>query len=108
MQTPYISLRQENEEKLTILEEKTNSQQEVITKEMTQTRKVWEKEQQEFDLKVAEETELLTKQKEGKEGDYDYEIERLRQVEIDEYNEEKRLQERELAELNRDKEKDWG
>ena len=102
----YI-LRQENEAKLSILEANTTTQREEITKEMIQTRKVWEKEQQEFEAKIAEATELLVKQQQGEEEDYNYETERLRKIEMDEYREQKRLQERELAAANRDKEKAW-
>lgn len=102
----YI-LRQENEAKLSILEANTTTEREEITKEMTQTRKVWEKEQQEFEAKIAEARELLARQQEGEEGDYNYETERLRKIEMDEYREQKRLQERELAAANRDKEKAW-
>ena len=103
----YI-LKQENQEKSRILEEKTNNQREAINKERTQTEKAWEKEQQEFKLKVTEQTELLTKQRKEQKEDYNYEIERLRKVEMDEYDEQERFQKRELAELNRDKEKAWG
>jgi DNA repair exonuclease SbcCD ATPase subunit len=102
----YI-LRQEHQEKMQALTDDTTRQQEAIEKDMTQTRKAWEKEQAEFETKVAEETELLTKQREQEAADYQYEIERERKIEMDEYEEEKRLQERTLQETNQEKEKVW-
>ncbi|MGK7872966.1 MAG: hypothetical protein AB4426_06540 [Xenococcaceae cyanobacterium] len=100
-------LRQEHQEKLGTLENNTASQREALDKEMGQTRKAWEKEQQEFEVKVTEEAELLAKQREKKAADFQYKIEHGRKVKLDEYEESKRLQEREIAEANQDKEKDW-
>lgn len=100
-------LRQEHQEKLRVLEEQTNTRQEAIEKEREQARKNWEQEQQEFALKTQEESELLAAQREQSEADYLYEIERDRQIEMDEYEEARRLQIRDLAELNQDKEKAW-
>ncbi|MEA5468825.1 hypothetical protein [Spirulina sp. 06S082] len=102
----YI-LRQEHQEKLNILEADTRSQQEKLEKEMTQMRKVWTKEQAAFAVKMEEQELRLSKEKEEESGDYRYEIERARQMEMDEYEEKKRLQERTLQEENQDREKDW-
>ncbi|MEM9538399.1 MAG: hypothetical protein AAGA60_02690 [Cyanobacteria bacterium P01_E01_bin.42] len=102
----YI-LRQEHQEKLTVLETNTSRQTEKIEKDMAQTRKVWGKEQAEFETDITEKATLTTKEREEESGDYDYEIERARQMEMDEYEEKKRLQERALQEQNQDKEKDW-
>jgi DNA repair exonuclease SbcCD ATPase subunit len=102
----YI-LGQEHQEQLKSLQEKTNLQTEIINKEITQTRKQWEKEQTEFDVEVREKAELLTKQRELEEADYVYELERQRSIETDDYEEDKRLQERELAELEAEKLKNW-
>ena len=102
----YI-LRQEHQEQQQSLELKTNQEREAIEKEMAQTRKLWEKEQEEFELKIQEETELRDKQREQEKADYDYETERSRKIEMDEYEEIKRMQERELAEANQEKEKAW-
>jgi hypothetical protein len=102
----YI-LRQEHQEKLRILQEKTRDRQEAIDKEMTQTRKVWVKEAEEFERQATEAAELLIKAREKEETDYQYELERQRQLETDEYEETKRHQEREIAETNRTKEKNW-
>ena len=102
----YI-LNQEHQEKLETLDNQTATQKEAIEKEQTQLRKAWEKEQAEFEVAVAEESEILVKKRTEEKADYTYEIERLRKVELDEYEEAKRQQERELSEDNKEKQKDW-
>lgn len=100
-------LRQEHQEQLRLLENNTAKQQEAIEKEIAQTHKIWEKEQQEFEAKIAEEAEITSKKREEEAADYKYQTERDRKIEIDEYEETKRLQERELQESNKEKEKAW-
>jgi len=100
-------LRQEYQEQLKLLENNTAKQQEIIEKEIAQTRKVWEKEQQEIEVKIAEEAEITSKKREEEAADYQYQTERDRKIEMDEYEETKRLQERELQQSNKEKEKAW-
>lgn len=100
-------LDREHQEKISSLQVKTTAEKEAIEKEIAQTRKYWQKEQAEFDTKVAEATELLTKQREAEEADYEYELDRQRKIELDEYEENKRLQTRELTEQETNKNKDW-
>ncbi|MGK7949924.1 MAG: hypothetical protein AB4368_14360 [Xenococcaceae cyanobacterium] len=100
-------LRQEHQEKIRQLEEKATVQREAIAKEMAQLRKAWTKEQTEFEVKIAEEAEILAQQREQEEEEYQYELARQRQIETDNYEEDKRQQERELTEREQEKEKDW-
>ena len=100
-------LRQEHQEKIRQLEEKTTTQREAIAKEMAQLRKAWTKEQTEFEIKIAEEAELLVQKREQEEENHQYELERHRQIETDDYEESQRQQERELTEIEQEKEKDW-
>lgn len=100
-------LTQEHQEKLTLLENHATTQQEAIEKDMAQKRKVWQKEQVEFETAVQEQDELLGKEREREAADYEYEIARLRKVEMDEYEERKRQQERSLQEIGREKDKNW-
>ncbi|MDJ0679300.1 MAG: hypothetical protein QNJ18_05495 [Xenococcaceae cyanobacterium MO_167.B52] len=100
-------LKQEHQEKLRLLEEKTTKQKEEITKETDNYRRQWEQEQEEFASKIQEEDELLRQQKEQEEADYQYELARQRVVETDDYEEDKRQQETEVADLGKEKEKDW-
>ena len=102
----YI-LRQEHQERLTNLQEQTNNQQETLEKEKLQTRKSWSKEQQEFTAKTTEIAELIASQREQEKADYNYEITRKHQLEMDAYEEAKRKQERKLQEANQEKEKAW-
>lgn len=102
----YI-LTQEHQEKITALEQSAASQREVIEKDTTQKRKVWEKEQQEFDTIVEERTALTIKERQQEIADYQYELERSRTVETDEYEETKRKLERELQQSTCEKEKNW-
>jgi hypothetical protein len=102
----YI-LTQEHQEKITALEQSAATQREVIEKDTTQKRKVWQKEQQEFDTAIQEEIALTTKERQRETADYRYELERTRKVETDEYEETKRKLERELQQSTREKEKNW-
>ncbi|ELR97815.1 hypothetical protein [Gloeocapsa sp. PCC 73106] len=100
-------LRQEHQEKLKNLENQINNQRETLTKEQEQTRKIWEKEAQEFITRINEERELLQQIRERSKADHLYSIERERSIALDEYTEVNRLQERELQETNQTKEKLW-
>jgi hypothetical protein len=102
----YI-LTQEHQEKITALEQRAASQREVIEKDTIQKRKIWEKEQQEFDIIVQERTALIIKEREQETADYRYELERTRTVATDEYEEAKRKLERELQQSTHEKEKNW-
>ena len=100
-------LTQEHQEKLNFLEHNFTQHQETLEKDLATKRKVWQKEQQEYEIAVQEENQLLIKQREKEANDYLYELERQRQIETDEYEEMKRKLERELNELNQEKEKQW-
>ncbi|MDJ0731625.1 MAG: hypothetical protein QNJ33_16710 [Crocosphaera sp.] len=102
----YI-LRQEYQEKLKRLQEESNQQKEALEKEQVKTRDSWEKEAQELTIRIEEEAKLINKQRQQEAANYQYETQRLRKVEQDEYQEKKRQQERELHLLNAAKEKAW-
>ncbi|MGE5657292.1 MAG: hypothetical protein ACM37W_11850 [Actinomycetota bacterium] len=101
-------LTQEYREKLTILEQKATSEREILEKDQVGTRKLWQKEQQEFEAILEEQTTLITKERQREAADYQYELERKRKIETDQYQETKRKLERELQEATREKEKNWG
>lgn len=100
-------LTQEHEEKLNTLEKNAALRLEALEKEMATKRKLWEKERQEYEAAVEEKNQLLTRERQEEASDYQYEIERERKVEMDEYEEMRRKLERELQESNRDKDKNW-
>ena len=100
-------LTQEHQEKLTVLEQNATNQHEIIEKDTTQKRKIWGKEQQEFDAAVQEKTAFTIKQRQGEAADYQYDLQRERKIETDAYEETKRTSERELQESTREKDKNW-
>ncbi len=100
-------LTQEHQEKLTVLEQNAANQREIIEKDTTQKRKIWGKEQQEFDTTVSEKTTFTTKQRQQEAADFQYELQRDRKIETDEYEETKRKLERDLQESTREKDKNW-
>ena len=100
-------LTQEHQEKLTVLEQNATNQHEIIEKDTTQKRKIWGKEQQEFDTAVQEKTTFTIKQRQGEAADYQYDLQRERKIETDAYEETKRTSEWELQESTREKDKNW-
>ena len=102
----YI-LRQEHEEKIKILENQISEAQNQIQEQQTKNRKVWAKEQAEFESLIVESAQLLHRQREQKQSDYEYQLEVERKQEMDEYEESKRLQARELRLVNQEKNKGW-
>ncbi len=102
----YI-LRQEHQERVRVLEETISDQKEAIEKEMIQARKAWEKEQQDFETAQVEERAKTLKQREAEKTEYDYQLQRQRKIETDNYEETKRKQEQNFREMNQEKEKGW-
>lgn len=102
----YI-VTQEHQEKLRALEQRSTNERELLEKETTSTRKTWQQEQQEFDVNLTENNELLQRDRTRQEEDYGYDTERQRKIARDEYEEIKRLQEREIQETAQAKEKNW-
>lgn len=100
-------LTQEHQEKLKGIEQNAAFQQETLEKEIAENRKVWQKEQQEFETTIGEQTELLTAERQRQEADYQYELERNRKIKGDEYEEFRRKLELELQQNNQEKDKDW-
>ena len=100
-------LKREHQEKIAFLQAKTLQAKETLNKEITQNRQHWQNEQNEFETKVRESRELLIRQREEEQADYQYELERQRTIELDEYEENQRLQAREIAEQEANNSKDW-
>ncbi|MCD8487561.1 MAG: hypothetical protein LRZ84_12715 [Desertifilum sp.] len=102
----YI-LTQEHQEKLNALRQNAATQQENLEKERVEMRKIWLKEQEEFILSQQEYAERTQRDRQRLEEEYNYEIERLRKVEADDYTERKRILERTLQLTTQEKEKQW-
>lgn len=104
--TLYI-LNQEHQEKLKIIEQSATIQQENLEKEITQTRKIWQQEQAEFEAKLQEQSELLVKERQRESEEYQYRLEQTQKINADTYQLKKRTLEREIQEATQAKEKDW-
>ena len=100
-------LNQEHQEKIATLKAKTAREKEAIGKEIAQNRKHWKKEQEGFETRLQEARELLIKQREEEQADYQYELERQRTIEHDESEESKRSQQRELTKKEAENNQDW-
>ncbi len=100
-------LTEEHQEKLTVLEQNAANQREILEKDTTQKRKIWGKEQQEFETAVQEKTAFTIKQRQSEAADHQYDLQRERKIETDAYEETKRTSERDLQESTREKEKNW-
>ncbi|NHC36457.1 hypothetical protein [Scytonema millei] len=104
--TLYI-LNQEHQEQLKLIEQNATIQQENLEKEITQTRKIWQQEQADFETKLQEQNELLTKERQREVEEYQYRLEQTQKINADTYQLTKRTLERETQETTQSKEKDW-
>lgn len=100
-------LTQEHQENLRVLEHTAASDRETLEKEITEARKTWQQEQEEQEVLLTESNELLSRERQRQEDDYQYETERSRKIAADQYEETKRQRERELQEALLAKEKQW-
>jgi hypothetical protein len=100
-------MTQAHQEKLSQLDQQASRDREVLERDITETRKVWQQDQEEFDASLAERLALQTQQRQQQEADYEYETERSRRISTDDYEAAKRETEREIRESAEAKEKDW-
>jgi hypothetical protein len=100
-------LTQEHQENLRLLEERLQRDRESLEKDLTETRKTWQREQEEFDIALNESNEVLSRERQRQEADYEYEIVRSRKIATDEFEETKRQIEQEIQQTTQVKEKQW-
>lgn len=100
-------ITQEHQENLRFLSQRSTSDRETLEKEIAENRKIWQQEQQEFEINTNENNELLQRERTRQEEDYGYDTERSRQIARDEYEETKRQIERDIQETNQTKQKNW-
>jgi hypothetical protein len=100
-------LNQEHQAKKATLQANTTQIRETIEGEILQTKQEWSIEEVEFANQVQEAAELSIQKRELEAADYQYELARQRTIEQDQYETDQRLQEREIAELETAKAKDW-
>jgi hypothetical protein len=100
-------ITQEHQEKLGQLDQQADQSREVLDRQIADTRKAWQQEQQDFESNQSERLILLTQQRLQQEEDYQYETERSLQISTDNYEAAKRDTERNIQESTEAKEKDW-
>ena len=100
-------LTQEHQEKLQNLDQQFERDRETLEGEIAEARRVWQQEQEEFDALQTESDERQTRERSQQEDDYSYETERASAIAMDEYEEARRQLERELAETQQMKDKQW-
>ncbi|MEL7034289.1 MAG: hypothetical protein AAFO04_01520 [Cyanobacteria bacterium J06592_8] len=100
-------LSQEHQEKLNLLTQNYQTRQEALEKDQIAKRKAWEQEASNFEATVQQQQEEQAKARQKEEENYNYEIEKERKIEQDEYQEIRRKQERELININQEKDRNW-
>lgn len=100
-------LNQEHQEKLRTLEQDTNSKREALEKEILTRRKEWQKEQGEYEEAVQAYNDLLIKDRQREQEEYQYKLETTHKLNTDAYEAKKRNLEREVQENSQQKDKDW-
>ncbi len=98
---------QEHQEKLKVLEQDTANRKEALEKESAARRKEWQKEQIEFTDKLQAYNDLLAKDRQQEQEEYEYKLATTRKLTTDAYEGRKRNLEREITETTQQKAKDW-
>lgn len=101
-------LIQDHAKKAKALDDKASSERQELEDKIGKQRDAWAREQAERAAAVAEGEANLVKERQAKEEQYVYELERQRKLSADEYAEKKRLLDRSLAEAAAAKGKNWG
>lgn len=100
-------LNQEHQERLSVLEQNISHQKQVLEKEAVEQRKNWQQEQLEYETLLAQQNELLLKERQKETEDYQYRLELTTKINTDAYDSKKRNLEREVQEVNQIKQKQW-
>ncbi|WP_427161264.1 hypothetical protein ACQFX9_06685 [Aliinostoc sp. HNIBRCY26] len=100
-------LNQEHQEKLRILDQDTASKRESLEKESANQRKDWQKEQLAYEEALQKYNELLAKERQQEQEEYQYKLETTRKLNTDAYESKKRNLERDIQEKSQQKQKDW-
>lgn len=99
--------KQQAQEKLKALEDEYRQQIKTIESQREILAQQWQQEEREFVEKITEEQTIIQQKRNREESDYNYEIQRARERQMDEYENKKRIQEIEIATLQEEKEKNW-
>jgi hypothetical protein len=100
-------LIQEHQEKTKAFEETAQQEHQTLDREIAEAKQTWQKEQQEFEVTLKERQELLKKERKRNETDYQYELDRKRKIEADDYANRRAGLERQIAEEDAKRGIDW-
>lgn len=102
----YILKKEQEATEKAFLEEKEEKIKN-LEKEIAKRKTAWEKEQAEHEIFIKERSEGLVREREKELADYAYNLERDHKIEQDEYEERKKVLNRELLDTDKSKNKDW-
>jgi len=102
----YILKKEQEVAEKAFLEEKA-AKIKTLEEEIAKRKKEWEKEQREHEIFIDERSENLLREREKELADYTYNLERELKIEQDEYQERKKVLNRELRTTEKAKNKDW-
>ena len=100
-------LTQEQADRASTFEAQSAQQLAALEQKITAQRQAWQREAEEHEREVAAHQETLHRERSKAEADFAYTLERKRQVELDEFEAEKRGKELEIAAAERAKQEDW-
>ncbi len=100
-------LTQENANRLSEWEEEATEERQRLDDTIERTRTEWTKEKEEYDAANVEYDAQLAKDRAEKEADFKYDRERKSKVDADKFEEKKRQLERQLAETQHQKNRNW-
>jgi hypothetical protein len=100
-------LQQEHKKELQSLEENFQKKHDALEAEMNKQHEIWQKQQQTHEKAKKKQDSLLEKNRDLNEDEFDYKLKWQHTQDNDEYEKRHRALERQLAEENRRKEKDW-
>ncbi len=101
-------LQQEHQQVLQKLATEYRQQQENLETEMSKQRQVWQQQQENFEKAKVKQVLVLAKVRQAEEEDYEYQIKRQRLEEANGYEQQKLTLERELADGQQTRERNWG
>lgn len=88
-------------------QEEFNQVSETLNQEIQELKEAWQKEQEEYQRNIKERNENLSKNRQRDSSTYKYDLERERNIEVDEYEQQQKELYRALDEFQQETEKQW-
>jgi hypothetical protein len=100
-------ITQEHQQSLKSIEQQLTTEREELVKEQTKLRKLWEQTDREYVEGHAELVTVTAKERQKEQNEFEYRVARDRQLQSDIYAENKRNQEQEIQSRDREQQKQW-